>query len=40
MSDNSENKPITPSPLAGEGGGEGDHTESTPTLILPLDGGG
>ena len=36
----SENKPITPSPLAGEGEGEGDHTRSTPTLILPHQGGG
>ena len=25
------NKPITPSPLVGEGGGEGGHTMITPT---------
>ena len=25
----------TPSPQAGEGGGEGEHIISTPTLILP-----
>ena len=26
---------MTPSPLVGEGGGEGGHTVITPTLILP-----
>ena len=30
---------FSPSPLAGEGGGEG-HTLSTPTSILPHQGGG
>ena len=35
-----ENNLVTPSPQAGEGGGEGAHTMTTPTLILPRQGGG
>jgi len=31
---------LSPSPLVGEGGGEGEHTMSTPTSILPRQGGG
>ena len=40
LSNFSENKPIAPSPLVGEGGGEGEHTIITPTFILPHQGGG
>jgi hypothetical protein len=29
-----------PLPPAGEGGGEGEHILSTPTLVLPRQGGG
>jgi hypothetical protein len=31
---------MIPSPLVGEGEGEGEHTLSTPTSILPHQGGG
>jgi hypothetical protein len=31
---------LSPSPLAGEGGGEGEHTMPTPTSVLPRQGGG
>jgi hypothetical protein len=36
----SENEQITPSPLVGEGGGEGEHDMATPASILPHQGGG
>jgi len=35
-----ENNSTIPSPLAGEGAGEGDYTVFTPTSILPHQGGG
>ena len=35
-----DNGPSSPSPLAGEGAGEGEHFLSTPTLVLPRQGGG
>jgi hypothetical protein len=36
-----ENNPnYQPSPLVGEGGGEGEYAMSTPTSILPHQGGG
>ena len=35
-----ENKPVTPSPIVGEGEGEGGRTVITATFILPHQGGG
>jgi hypothetical protein len=32
--------PSSPSPQAGEGGGEGEHILSTPALVLPHQWGG